>query len=126
MGIVSAIDVDSVGELHYTINGDNRFSINSSGSVSMSDTKTNGKATVTVTDGTFHDQASIHVKVYPINVTNIEMNRMCSVTENRTAGTLVCNISTDPYNTYSSKIQGNFAVDSNTLVYPLLSVNTLF
>ena len=126
VGIVSAIDVDSVGELHYTINGDSIFSISSSGSVFMSNTNTTGTATatVTVTDGTFHDQASIHVKVYPITVTNKEVNRMCSVTENRPAGTLVCNISRAGYNTYSSRTQDNFTVDSKTVVYPLLSVNT--
>ena len=130
VGIVSAIDVDSVGELHYTINGDSIFSISSSGSVFMNNTNTTGTATatVTVTDGTFHDQASIHVKVYPSNVnsSNIEMNDTCSVTENRPAGTLVCNISRAGYNTYSSRTQDNFTVDSKTVVYPLLSVNTLF
>ncbi|XP_061172273.1 protocadherin Fat 4-like [Saccostrea echinata] len=102
VGVVSASDPDTVGSLKYNITGDSRFSISSSGVISLLNARKNGNATITVSDGKLEDQASVHVEVIPVvtNDTHLQINLTCNVFENQTIGTYVCNISQTGYTDY--------------------------
>ncbi|XP_062575471.1 protocadherin Fat 4-like [Saccostrea cucullata] len=102
VGVVSASDPDTVGSLEYNITGDSRFSISPSGVISLTNAQRNGNATITVSDGKLHNQASVNVEVIPVvtNDTHSQFNFTCEVLENQSTGTFVCNISISGYTDY--------------------------